>query len=57
MAHGAKNPEKGIENAYQAVRDVVMVDVCAVCTHSRTEPLRGRLACSVIEVDCRAPGA
>ena len=24
---------------------VVMVDVCAVCTHSRTEHLRGQLAC------------
>ena len=47
--------EKGIENDYQAVREAVIVDVC---THSRTEHLRGRLACSyVIEVDCRAPGA
>ena len=55
MEQGAKNHEKGIENGYQAVREVVMVDVCAVCTHSRSEQLRGRLACSdVIEVDCHA---
>jgi len=41
------------------VGDVVIADdLCAVCTHPRTEQLRGRLACSdVIEVDCRAPGA
>jgi len=27
---------------------VVMVDACAVCTHSRSEHLRGRLACSYV---------
>jgi len=41
---------------YRAVGDVVIADdLCAVCTHPRTEHLRGQLACSdVIEVDCHA---
>ena len=40
--------EKAIEDDYQAVREVVMVDACAVCTHSRGQHFEGRLACSYV---------